>query len=170
MPALLAAAAASTAALAAAARRVFASRRWPVAVRRLPHQVTLLARCLAEAACVRTGRRFTGGMGTVVVLSASEALHGAAGLLGGHHVRFVHELVTTEDAALRLLGHLTRRGERRVRVLAPTDAVREGLSRLARCCAGPLSSKAASGRRAVSASSTSSQPPGRSAAAIVANA
>lgn len=126
-PALLAAAA-TTAALAAAARRVFASRRWPAAVRRLPHQTTLLARCLAEAACVRTSRRLTGGAGTVVVLSASEALHGAAGLLGGHHVRFVHELVTTEDAALRLLGHLTRRGERRVRVLAPTDAVRDDLA------------------------------------------
>ncbi|WP_264932198.1 glycosyltransferase [Streptomyces sp. A012304] len=62
------------------------------------------------------------------MLSASEALHGTAGLLGGDHVRFVHELVTTEDTALRVLGRLTRRGERRVRVLAPTDAVREDLA------------------------------------------
>ncbi|MGW1617058.1 hypothetical protein ACWCQZ_48455 [Streptomyces sp. NPDC002285] len=128
VPAGLAVASTYTAAFAAAARRVFASRRWPGAVRRLPHQVTLLARCLAEAACVRTGRRITGGTGAVVVLSASEALHGAAGLLGGDHLRFVHELVTTEDAALRLIGTLTRRGERRVRVFAPTDAVREDLT------------------------------------------
>ncbi|WP_309049159.1 hypothetical protein [Streptomyces sp.] len=96
-------------------------------MRRLPHQVTLAARCLTEAACVRTGRRLTGG-GTVVVLSASEALHGAAGLLGGPHLRFVHELVTTEDAALRTLGRLTRRGERRVMALAPTGAVRDDLA------------------------------------------
>ncbi|PNG19122.1 hypothetical protein [Streptomyces cahuitamycinicus] len=128
LPGALAAAGAAAAVLAAAARRAFACRRWPVAARRIPHQVTLLARCLAEAACVRTGRRLTGGAGTVVVLSASEALHGAAGLLGGDHLRFVHELVTTEDTALRVLGRLTRRGERRVRVLAPTDAVREDLA------------------------------------------
>ncbi|MFI9601443.1 hypothetical protein ACIHCX_16475 [Streptomyces sp. NPDC052043] len=81
-----------------------------------------------ESACVHTGRRMTGGAGTVVVLSASEALHGAAGLLGGDHVRFVHELVTSEDTALRILGCLTRHGERRVRVLTPTDAVREDLA------------------------------------------
>jgi hypothetical protein len=47
--------------LAGAGRRAFASRRWPAAVRRAPHQVTLLARCLVEAACVRTARRMTGG-------------------------------------------------------------------------------------------------------------
>jgi glycosyltransferase involved in cell wall biosynthesis len=97
-------------------------------MRRLPHQVTLLARCLTEAACIRTGRRLTGPAAAVVVLSASEALHGAAGLLGGPHLRFVHELVTTEDTALRTLGRLARRGERRVMALAPTGAVRDDLA------------------------------------------
>ncbi|MFJ8807552.1 hypothetical protein [Streptomyces sp. NPDC102490] len=107
-------------------RRVLRFRRWPDALCRLPHQVTLLSRCMAEAACVRTARRF--GPGPVVVLSASEALHGLAGLLGGTHTRFVHEVVTTEDAALRLLGRLVRAGERRVQVLAPTEAVRTDLA------------------------------------------
>lgn len=46
----------------------------------------------------------------VVVLSACEALHGAVGLLGGPHIRFVHELVTTEGTVVRLLGWLARRG------------------------------------------------------------
>ncbi|MET8816443.1 hypothetical protein ABZW47_31140 [Streptomyces sp. NPDC004549] len=125
---MLAAAGTYAAVLADQGRRAFTSRRWPVAVRRLPHQVMLLSRCLTEAACVRTGRRLAEGAGTVVVLSASEALHGAAGLLGGDHIRFVHELVSTEDAPLRALGRLTRTGERRVTVLAPTDAVREDLT------------------------------------------
>lgn len=128
VPAVLAAAGTAAAAVAAAGRRAFASRHWPTAVRRLPHQVTLVSRCLTEAACVRTGRRLAGAAATVVVLSASEALHGAAGLLGGPHTRFVHEIVTTEDAVLRLAGRLTRRGERRVRVLTPTDAVRDELT------------------------------------------
>lgn len=118
----------TAAALAATGRRAFASRRWPIAVRRVPHQVTLLARCLTEAACVRTAYRLAGGSATVVVLSASEALHGMVGLLGGPHIRFVHELVTTEDAPLRALGTLARPGERRVRVLAPTGAVRDELT------------------------------------------
>lgn len=115
-------------AVAAIGRRAFASRRWPTALRRAPHQVTLLARCLTEAACVRTAHRLAGGSATVVVLSASEALHGLVGLLGGPHTRFVHELVTTEDAPLRTLGELSRRGERRVQVLAPTGAVRDELT------------------------------------------
>ncbi|KPI06154.1 hypothetical protein OK006_6583 [Actinobacteria bacterium OK006] len=93
-------------------------------VRRVPHQVTLLARCLAEAACVRTAHRLAGGA-TVVVLSASEALHAAAGLLGGPHIRFVHEVVTAEGAVVRLLGRLAAGGGQRVVVLTPTDAVRD---------------------------------------------
>lgn len=123
----LLAAGTTAAALAATGRRAFASRRWPTALRRVPHQITLLARCLTEAACVRTAHQLAGGCATVVVLSASEALHGLVGLLGGPHTRFVHELVTTEDAPLRALGTLTRAGERRVRVLAPTGAVRDEL-------------------------------------------
>ncbi|MEJ8632296.1 glycosyltransferase [Streptomyces sp. MS2.AVA.5] len=122
--------AANTAAiLSAAGRRAFASRRWPTGLRRAPHQITLLARCLIEAACLRTARRLAPVPGAVVVLSASEALHGAAALLGGQpHLRFVHEKVTTEDAALRLLGRLARRGEKRVRALYPTAAVRDQLA------------------------------------------
>lgn len=123
----LLAASTTAAALAAIGRRGFASRRWPTTLRRVPHQITLLARCLTEAACVRTAHHLAGGRATVVVLSASEALHGLVGLLGGPHTRFVHELVTTEDAPLRALGTLARPGERRVRVLAPTGAVRDEL-------------------------------------------
>src|SRR5262249_41329500 len=65
----------------------------------------------------------------VVVLSASEGLHGMASLLGGcPHLRFVHELVTTEDLPLRLLGCLARRGERRVVALYPTAAGRNQMA------------------------------------------
>ena len=61
----------------ACGRQMFASRCWPRLLRRAPHQATLLARCLTEAACLRTARRLTGhGAVAVVVLSASEALHG----------------------------------------------------------------------------------------------
>ncbi|MEV8335066.1 hypothetical protein [Streptomyces niveus] len=109
-----------------AGQRLFRSARWPLAVRRSPHQITLLARCLVEAAALRTARRRCPEAAGVVILSASEALHGAAALLGGlGHVRFVHELVTAEDTAVRLLGRVTRRGERRVTVLCPTAAVRD---------------------------------------------
>ncbi|UQI49850.1 hypothetical protein M1P56_35770 (plasmid) [Streptomyces sp. HU2014] len=112
-------------AVSTAGQRAFASRRWPRPLRRAPHQVTLIGRCLTEAACVRTARRLVPGPGAVVVLSTSEALHGAAALLGGQpHLRFVHEAVTVEDAPVRLLGRLARRGERRVIALYPTAAVR----------------------------------------------
>ncbi|WP_435610221.1 hypothetical protein [Streptomyces sp. C10-9-1] len=46
----LLAAARAAARVSAAGQQVFASRRWPQVVRRSPHQVTLLARCLTEAA------------------------------------------------------------------------------------------------------------------------
>ncbi|MEV0264954.1 hypothetical protein AB0I49_26925 [Streptomyces sp. NPDC050617] len=110
--------------LSAAGRRLFRSRRWPRRLRRLPHQVTLIARCLAEAAALRCARRLEPTAEAVVILTASEALHGAAALLGGQpHLRFVHEAVTAEDAAVRLLGRLARRGERQVIALYPTRAV-----------------------------------------------
>ncbi|GAA0488779.1 hypothetical protein ABZ951_30270 [Streptomyces sp. NPDC046215] len=113
-------------AVSAAGQKAFASRRWPLALRRAPHQVTLLARCLKEAACLRTARLLVREPAAVVVLSASEALHGAAALLGGQpHLRFIHEAVTAEDAPVRLLGYLARRGERRVVALYPTAAVRD---------------------------------------------
>ncbi|GAA2656317.1 hypothetical protein [Streptomyces lunalinharesii] len=110
--------------LSAIGRRVFCSRRWPRYLRRLPHQVTLVARCLTEASVLRTAGRLEPGAEAVVILTASEALHGAAALLGGQpHLRFVHEQVTTEDAAVRLLGRLARRGEGRTVAVYPTQAV-----------------------------------------------
>ncbi|MFI2435537.1 glycosyltransferase [Streptomyces sp. NPDC018693] len=110
--------------LSTAGQRIFRSPRWPRRLRRLPHQVTLIARCLAEASALRTARRLQPGAGAVVILTASEALHGAAALLGGQpHLRFVHDQVTTEDAAVRLVGRLGRRGERYVVAVYPTRAV-----------------------------------------------
>ncbi|MDX3388322.1 hypothetical protein PV682_43850 [Streptomyces niveiscabiei] len=113
--------------LAGAGKWLFASRRWPTWLRRLPHQVTLLSRCLAEAACVRTAHSAADGA-MVVVLSASEALHSAAGLLGGPHVRFVHEVVTAEGAFVQAVGTLTASGRNRVLLLAPTCSVRDELA------------------------------------------
>ncbi|MFE4023631.1 hypothetical protein ACFXPZ_40620 [Streptomyces sp. NPDC059101] len=105
-------------------QRVFCSRRWPRRLRRLPHQVTLVARCLTEASVLRTARHLEPRAEAVVILTASEALHGAAALLGGQpHLRFVHEQVTTEDAAVRLLGWLACRGEGRTVAVYPTQAV-----------------------------------------------
>ncbi|WEP00735.1 glycosyltransferase (plasmid) [Streptomyces sp. FXJ1.172] len=110
--------------LSSACQRVFCSRRWPRRLRRVPHQITLIARCLAEASALRSGRRLESGADAVVILTASEALHGAAALLGGQpHLRFVHEAVTSEDAVVRLLGRLARRGEQRVVAVYPTQAV-----------------------------------------------
>ncbi|MER5969471.1 hypothetical protein ABT112_06995 [Streptomyces sp. NPDC002055] len=126
MAAVLLAAARGALAVSRAGQRAFASRRWPLALRRAPHQVTLVARCLTEAACLHTARRLVRDPASVVVLTASEALHGAAALLGGQpHLRFVHEQVTTEDTPVRLLGRLAQRGEKRVMALYPTAAVRE---------------------------------------------
>ncbi|MFG3410151.1 hypothetical protein [Streptomyces sp. NPDC048142] len=122
--AVLLAASRLVAGLSRAGLRVFRSRRWPRFLRRLPHQITLIARCLAEASALRTARRLAPCAEVVVILSASEALHGAAALLGGlPHLRFVHEQVTTEDAAVRFLGRLARRGERQVLAVCPTQAV-----------------------------------------------
>ncbi|MFF3517659.1 hypothetical protein [Streptomyces sp. NPDC002573] len=110
--------------LSAAGQRVSRSRRWPRRVRRLPHQVTLIARCLTEASVLRSARRLEPGADAVVILTASEALHGAAALPGRQpHLRFVHEAVTTEDAVVRLLGRLALRGEQRVIAVYPTQAV-----------------------------------------------
>ncbi|MFJ9571315.1 hypothetical protein [Streptomyces bacillaris] len=61
-----------------------------------------------------------------MILSASAALHGVAALLDGlPHLRFVHELVTTENRPLRWLGRLARQGEQQVAALYPTTAVRD---------------------------------------------
>ncbi|MEU3992595.1 glycosyltransferase [Streptomyces platensis] len=112
------------ASISAAGQRLLRSRRWPRRMRRLPHQVTLIARCLTEGAALRTARRLESRADAVVILTASEALHGAAALLGDQpHLRFVHEAVTDEDAVVRLLGRLARRGEGRVIAVYPTQAV-----------------------------------------------
>ncbi|MGA5270297.1 hypothetical protein [Streptomyces lydicamycinicus] len=122
--AVLLAASRLVAGLSTAGQRVFRSRLWPRLLRRLPHQITLVVRCLTEASALRTACRLEPGAGAVVILTASEALHGAAALLGGQpHLRFVHEAVTTEDAVVRLLGRLARRGEDRVIAVYPTQAV-----------------------------------------------
>ncbi|MEV4917459.1 glycosyltransferase [Streptomyces tirandamycinicus] len=110
--------------LSAAGQRVLRSRRWPRRLRRVPHQITLIVRCLAEASALRSARRLEPGADAVVILTASEALHGAAALLGRQpHLRFVHEAVTTEDTVVRLLGRLARRGEQQVIAVYPTQAV-----------------------------------------------
>ncbi len=100
--------------------------------RRLPHQIGALARCLAEAAALRTGtRRIQTGRRVVVVLSASGALHIlAAALSGTAHIRVVHEIPTTEDRALRLIGRLVSVSLDQVRVVCPTEAVRARLAHL----------------------------------------
>ncbi|MFE2296029.1 glycosyltransferase [Streptomyces sp. NPDC059452] len=122
--AVLLAASRVAAGLSRAGLRVFRSHRRPRFLRRVPHQITLIARCLAEASALRTARRLESGAEAVVILSASEALHGAAALLGGlPHLRFVHEQVTTEGAAVRFLGRLARRGERLATAVCPTWAV-----------------------------------------------
>jgi len=105
---------------------VLPSRRWPDRLRRIPHQLGLVRRCLIEAACLRTViRRSSSGPVAVVILTASEGLHVLAAVLGGvPHLRFVHEVNTTEDLPLRLLAALCRCGESRVGLLCPTEAVR----------------------------------------------
>ncbi|WP_030740459.1 glycosyltransferase [Streptomyces sp. NRRL S-31] len=127
--AVLLAAARAVAGLSAVGQRIFRSRRWPLGLRRLPHQGTLVARCLIEASALRTARRLQPAADAVVILTASEALHGAAALLGGQpHLRFVHEQVTTEDTVVRWLGWLARRGEHQVIALAPTQSVGDQLA------------------------------------------
>ncbi|MEU6312239.1 glycosyltransferase [Streptomyces sp. NPDC047014] len=126
---ILTAAARATEATADVALALFRSRHWPRKLRRAPHQITALARCLTESAAVRAGR-FVAGSHPVTVLSAGEALHTTAGLFGGPHARYVHEINTTEDSSLRLLGKITRRVGDRVTLLAPTDQVRDDLAAL----------------------------------------
>ncbi|MBO4207721.1 glycosyltransferase [Micromonospora echinofusca] len=100
--------------------------------RRLPHQIGVLARCLAEAAALRAGtRRVRTDRSVVVVLSANGALHGlTAALSGSAHIRVVHEVPTTEDRALRLIGRLASAHLNRVRVVCPTEAIRARLAYL----------------------------------------
>ncbi|MEI5035349.1 hypothetical protein RB201_29805 [Streptomyces sp. S1A(2023)] len=126
---VLLAAAGLAAGISSAGQRLFRSRRWPRRLRRLPHQITLVARCLTEASTLRVARRLEPDADAVVILTASEALHGVAGLLGGEpHLRFVHETVTSEDAAVRLLGRIARRGEERVIAVCPTQSVADQLA------------------------------------------
>lgn len=122
--ALLLTAAHLAAGLSKVGQRAFRARRWPHLLRRLPHQVTLVARCLIEASALQTARHLESDPDAVVILTASEALHGAAALLGGQpHLRFLHETVTPEDAVVRLLGRFASRGQDRVIAVYPTQAV-----------------------------------------------
>ncbi len=93
--------------------------------RRLPHQVTLLARCLIEAASLCTARHvFKCEPEAAVILTASEALHGLARLLSRTpHLRVVHEVNTTEDLFVRTLGRLA--SPHKVVVVCPTRAVED---------------------------------------------
>ncbi|MEV0323033.1 hypothetical protein ACIBKX_32805 [Streptomyces sp. NPDC050658] len=117
--------------------RALSSLRRPRCLRRLLDQVTLLERWLTEAACLRTAAQLERDPGAVVVLSASEALHGAAALLGGQaHLRFIHDRVMAEGVALRLLGWSARRGERQVLALYPTASVRDQMAPAFRCLTG----------------------------------
>ncbi|WP_037603823.1 glycosyltransferase family protein [Streptacidiphilus rugosus] len=125
--AVLHAAARHTADAATAVGALFHSRRWPRRMRRLTHQLALLATALREAAAVRTAHRLRPGT-AVVVLTAAPGLHALVGLLGGRHLRFVHEITTTEDLPLRLIGHLARPGRARVLVLAPTSPVKDDIT------------------------------------------
>lgn len=92
--------------------------------RRFPHQIILLARCAAEAAALRTAADHARGA-VPILLTASEAL---PGLLGGPHLRIIHDVITTQDRPLRLLDRATRRWRDRVVVMCPTRGVRDALA------------------------------------------
>lgn len=103
---------------------VLGPRRWPDRLRRVPYQLELVRRCLVEAACLRTARHEASPEVAVVILTASEGLHTLAAVLGrAPHLRYVHEVTTTEDLPLRLLGRLRRRRADAVALVCPTDAV-----------------------------------------------
>lgn len=115
--------------LATATRHLAAATARTLVHRRLPHQLTLLSRALIEAASLATGARLSGQRppDIAVVLTAAEGLHGLIRALSGiPHLRVVHEVTTTEDAPLRLLGRLSR--PLWVKALCPTEAVRQDLS------------------------------------------
>ncbi|MEU4234338.1 glycosyltransferase family 1 protein [Nonomuraea sp. NPDC026600] len=112
-------------ALSHVAVRLTASRRWPRPVRRFPHQLMLGSRCLTEAAALRAGAgACAGARPLAVVLTAAEGLHALVAVLSGvGHLRFVHEVDTTEDGLLRLLGAAVRRRSAAVVALCPTRSV-----------------------------------------------
>ncbi|WP_131799666.1 hypothetical protein [Parafrankia sp. CH37] len=110
--------------------RAVAGRPLPLTVRRLPHQITLVRRCLVEVASLRAAKSQAPRCLVPVILTASEALHAMTGMLAGiDHLRIIHEVYTTEDAPVRLLGRLARRSGTRVLAVATTPAVRTDLAR-----------------------------------------
>jgi hypothetical protein len=113
--------------LAGQATRLSAAARRAVRHRRFPHQITLLARCAAEAAALRTAADHARGA-VPILLTASEALPGLTGLLGGPHLRIIHDVITTQDRSLRLLDRATRRWHDRAAVVCPTRAVCDALA------------------------------------------
>ncbi|MFC4612247.1 hypothetical protein ACFO9E_31505 [Streptomyces maoxianensis] len=70
--------------VAAAGQKVFASRRWPLGLRRSPHQVTLVARCLTEAACLRTVRLLHGDPRKIVLVRSGTAVASGNHRAPGH--------------------------------------------------------------------------------------
>ena len=107
-------------------RFVLGPRWWPGSLRRVPYQIELIRRCLTEAACLRTVRHDGEPGAAVVILTASEGLHTLAAILGGlAHLRFVHEVTTTEDLPLRLVARLARGARAHVALLCPTVAVQQ---------------------------------------------
>ena len=95
--------------------------------RRFPHQITLLSRAFIEAASLRTARHGLASPPVCVLVTASEGLHGLATALGGPHLRYMHEIYTTEDAPLRALGALLRCRERSAVAICTTEGVRADL-------------------------------------------
>ncbi|MGN2642450.1 hypothetical protein ACTD5D_41015 [Nocardia takedensis] len=125
---LLATAAAAVRALATGTRLVLGPTWWPNRLRRVPYQLELVRRCLVEAACLRTAGHETGPETAVVILTASEGLHTVAAVLGATpHLRYVHEVTTTEDLPLRLLSRVCRRRSGAVALVCPTEAVARAL-------------------------------------------
>jgi glycosyltransferase involved in cell wall biosynthesis len=96
--------------------------------RRFPHQLTMLERCLREAAGLRIAAQAASTPCAAVVTTASEALHDTAAFIAAvPHIRIVHSVVTTEDRMVRSIGRLARGRSPAVMALCPTDAVRESL-------------------------------------------
>jgi glycosyltransferase involved in cell wall biosynthesis len=93
-----------------------------------PFQLTLLSRCLREAAALRHARHLPGRV-VPVVLTASESLASAAALLSGvGHVRVVHDVYSRESWWLRGIERVAARScARRVVALCTTADVRERL-------------------------------------------
>lgn len=124
--------AAGRAAGAAAGGMLRATRRFrflPAPVRRAPHQITMVSRCLVEAASLRTGTALVPGA-PQVIMTASETLHFTAAAWGSApHLRIVHEVFTTEDLLLRTLTAVHRGRRDDAGIICPTAGVAASVRR-----------------------------------------